>query len=134
MLIFSILSFIMLFVITGIDFKKGIIPDWCLLLLFLSSAFWHQIDMLSAMVCLVIALTIFLLVKNKKTEDPIGYGDIKFISIAGFFIPLNSLPIFFMVTGAGGILLALLYRRKYFPFGPAIALGLAVTWIVSGGR
>ena len=117
-MIFQILSIILLFLISYIDLRKTIIPDWCLILFFLFTSLWHPVNLLMAGACLIIAFGTKYLVGLK---DALGYGEIKFITIVGFFLTPETLPIFLIASGVTGIIFGL-FRTK-FPFGPAIAFG-----------
>ena len=101
-----------------------VIPDWCLLLLFLFTALWHPVNVLMAFICLIIAFAAKYLIRSGRNS--LGYGDIKFMTIAGFFMVTETLPVFLIVTGLAGIGIALISKHERFPFGPAIATGLGV--------
>lgn len=65
-------------------------------------------------------------------REPMGLGDVKFFGAAGFWLALDAetTAAFMFISGVSGIVLGLLWRRlsgrEEFPFGPALALALAV--------
>ena len=60
--------------------------------------------------------------------EGLGFGDVKFFAVAGLWLGWKDLIPFFIVSGALGVLLALLWRAlgrgQYFPFGPALGITL----------
>lgn len=70
---------------------------------------------------------IFLLVMKK---DGLGFGDIKFFAAAGLWLGLPALPLFLIMSGFGGVLLGLFWKKATgedaFPFGPALIIAFTV--------
>jgi len=66
---------------------------------------------------------IFLLVMKK---DGLGFGDIKFFAAAGLWLNFAVLPLFLIISGFGGILLGIIWKKvtgeDAFPFGPALII------------
>lgn len=62
--------------------------------------------------------------------EGLGFGDVKFFAVAGLWLGWRDLIPFFVLSGALGVLLALVWRGlgrgKYFPFGPALGISLFV--------
>ncbi len=71
-------------------------------------------------------------------KEPLGWGDVKFFAVAGFWLGLNpdSLAYFMFVSGVSGILLALIWRKvkqeREFPFGPGIIAAFVVMLLWQG--
>lgn len=65
-----------------------------------------------------------------KKQEALGWGDVKFLVVAGFFLGASLLPAFFFVAGIAGIGTALFWqmsgRGHLFPFGPALVAALFV--------
>ncbi len=61
-------------------------------------------------------------------RDGLGWGDVKFFAVAGLFLPIEMLSIFFFLAGVIGLCTALVWRLcghgNEFPFGPALAVAL----------
>jgi leader peptidase (prepilin peptidase)/N-methyltransferase len=78
----------------------------------------------------------FVFFKILKRE-PMGLGDVKFFGAAGFWLGLDpdAAALFMILSGASGIVLALVWRRatgdREFPFGPALVLAFAalLVWV-----
>lgn len=60
----------------------------------------------------------------------LGFGDVKFFTVAGLWLGLWPLVPFLFLSGVFGVLLGLIWRKlghgEVFPFGPALALSLYV--------
>lgn len=60
--------------------------------------------------------------------EGLGFGDVKFFAVAGLWLGWKDLIPFFIMSGALGVLLAIVWRGlgrgKYFPFGPALGITL----------
>jgi Flp pilus assembly protein protease CpaA len=125
---FGILCGLLLW-ISLIDMYDRIIPD--ILLLGVLFTLW-VIDAPTYPISLVIAAGLILIKLGlealyKKTL--VGWGDIKLLTLCLVFVPLNSIPALLCVSGSFGIILALLFRSKEFPFAPAIIIGFLSTYI-----
>lgn len=132
---YSFLGFLLLF-LSLVDFKKYIIPDNVLLLIFslysLNENFcfivvdWINFSSLF-FVGFFLKIGYFLAIK----KNVLGWGDVKLFSLCGLWIERDLIPVFLLITGIGGVLLYFLWRYKswgeYFPLGPSICLAL---WIV----
>lgn len=70
---------------------------------------------------------VFLIITKK---DGLGFGDIKFFAAAGLWLSFAALPIFLIISGLGGILLGLVWKKatgeSAFPFGPALIIAFTV--------
>lgn len=66
-----------------------------------------------------------------RKKEGLGMGDVKFLAVAGLWLPLMGWVPFLLIGGLLGVGTALWWRRKgwgaVFPFGPALAVSL---WIV----
>ncbi|MCB1591715.1 MAG: prepilin peptidase [Alphaproteobacteria bacterium] len=69
-------------------------------------------------------------------REALGLGDVKFFSVAGLWLGLQALPLFFIVTGSMGVLMAifwrLIFKKKPFPFGPALISAMFVLLYLQG--
>lgn len=67
-------------------------------------------------------------------KDSLGFGDVKFFAAAGLWLGIGNLALFCILSGAFGVMLALLWRRikgqSQFPFGPSLITSLYVLLVV----
>lgn len=124
------------------DLQKGIIPDEALALLTLlyvwkiNFSFFPTIGLRC---CLFFFMAFFLKIAYHlvRKKEGLGWGDVKFLTVSGFWIPLAALPSFLFITGVAGVFLGIFWRfyvkKTVFPLGPAIAFSLWVHmgWIIS---
>lgn len=65
-----------------------------------------------------------------RKKDGLGFGDVKFLAAAGFWLPLIAFPWFLFLAGLTGIVTWAVWRMcgggEQFPFGPALALALFI--------
>jgi leader peptidase (prepilin peptidase)/N-methyltransferase len=63
-------------------------------------------------------------------KDGLGFGDVKFLCVAGCWLPLPDFIPFLFFGGLIGVLTGLFWRfigqGKVFPFGPALAISLLI--------
>lgn len=63
-----------------------------------------------------------------RKKDVLGFGDVKFLAVAGLWLTPLSMPAFLFYSGALGVASGLLWRARgkgpVFPFGPALATAL----------
>lgn len=59
-------------------------------------------------------------------RDAVGFGDVKFLAVAGLWLGVAMLPVFLILSGLCGIVFGLIWkiigRGDAFPFGPSIIL------------
>ncbi len=71
-----------------------------------------------------------------KGRGALGGGDIKFLLPAGLFLGIEAIPTYLMLSGALGLLTALLRRESTrggaFPFGPALIISLYFHLFLTG--
>ena len=93
---------------------------------------WHRLGIAAVSAVLygllpIVIRYVFLLVTKK---DGLGFGDIKFFAAAGLWIGLPALPIFMILSGLGGVLLGVVWKKttgeKALPFGPALIIAFTV--------
>jgi len=63
-----------------------------------------------------------------RKKEGLGFGDVKFLAVAGLWLGLDTMPPFLFYSGALGIALGLFWRAigrgPRFPFGPALAIAM----------
>jgi leader peptidase (prepilin peptidase)/N-methyltransferase len=66
--------------------------------------------------------------RTLRKKDGLGFGDVKFLTVAGLWLGLNAIPPFLFYSGAIGVVFGLSWRAAgrgpRFPFGPALAAAL----------
>lgn len=59
-------------------------------------------------------------------KEALGFGDVKFFFVAGFWLGVHALPVFMITSGLIAIFFALIWRfflkSEVFPFGPALII------------
>lgn len=69
-------------------------------------------------------------------REALGLGDVKFFLVVGLWLGLSSLPLFFIITGAVGVVMAVFWRmvvkKRQFPFGPALIAAMFVLLLLQG--
>jgi leader peptidase (prepilin peptidase) / N-methyltransferase len=130
-----------LVIMVVVDFEHMIIPDeiqWIMAFLGIMFAYCnHYINpgtypliqvILMPLVCFIISYLMQYTFLKLMKKDGLGWGDIKFFTVSGLYLDLDSLSIFFLLSGIIGISISLLWRYlkkgEQFPFGPALAVSL----------
>jgi leader peptidase (prepilin peptidase)/N-methyltransferase len=98
---------------------------WCIR----SEADWGEV-LTSAATGLSLGLLLHYGYKWVRKKDGLGWADVKFLGIAGVWLPLMSFVPFLFLSGVMGTLTGLLWRAlrrgPIFPFGPALATALFI--------
>lgn len=74
---------------------------------------------------------------QKAGRDVLGLGDVKLIGTGVLVVGASSAWIMIVLASAGGILAALLARRRHntgIPFGPFLAYAIFITFLMFGAR
>jgi prepilin signal peptidase PulO-like enzyme (type II secretory pathway) len=125
---------LILLLMSIIDIEHRILPDSLQLLLFslgILKLFWHG-DMQESLLGMAAAGGLgcalhygYPLIRKR---EGLGFGDVKFFAIAGLWVGASGLPLFFLLSGLGGVILGvawrMIYKQAQFPFGPALAVAL----------
>lgn len=111
------------------DFKESIIPDTVLLILSLLGLYTYRFDnILSVVILGGIGYCLYRTYPLLRGEDGLGFGDVKMMAASGLWLDYTQIPLFLLLSGCGGVILALLYKhlknKRRFPLGPALALSL----------
>jgi phospholipase/carboxylesterase len=80
--------------------------------------------LISPVLVAVTLIIIFLLFRYLDRNWLLGGGDIKMLVASSVWLEPSNIPLFLVITGSLGVLLALIYKSKTFPFAPAIGGGL----------
>lgn len=132
----SILLYSVLTVVSYLDYRFRIIPDWVHLVIIAIG--FINIDVVRSFIGLVISPLPFLIMAliNKGS---IGGGDIKLIGATGFVIGYAKTSIAYMIAMALAILFCNLYylgkrkvKEQSFPFAPFFQIGCIVVMVTGG--
>lgn len=140
---FLVVSFVSVFLLglAYIDVKEFILPDRMVISVGLIALVHHGIEYLNsfdgrAILEFIFASVIYpaiiyavgVIISKLKKQDALGLGDVKLFGVAGLWLGLSPLPVFFALCGLIGLLWGLLWRLMgkgdVFPFGPAIIISL----------
>ena len=119
------------------DLECYIIPDGVQIALFITAIFYHiylLTDVQSVIASSALGLFLGLLLHYGSfyilKKDALGFGDVKFLCVAGAWITINDFPAFLFFSGIIGIITGILWRingrGKIFPFAPALAVSLFI--------
>lgn len=124
-------------VITVADLEAGIIPDAMLLFLAPLAVIWRWWDgggwwdgLAGAVAGVVVTYGLRWGFKRWRGRDGLGLGDVKFLGVAGYYLGLQDLGAYLLLSGLTGLLLGVVWRLSgrgpVFPFGPALCVSLLV--------
>lgn len=69
-----------------------------------------------------------------RRKDALGFGDVKFLAVAGCWLPVADFVPFLFFSGLIGIITGIIWRilgkGPVFPFGPALAISLFINILV----
>ncbi len=134
--IFTALSVALLTMIIA-DFETYIIPDSTTIAALLLGFAYHyhntenwQPFIAGFVVCLLVGLFLhygyYLLTK----KHGLGFGDVKFLPVAGLWVGINAIPPYLVLSGVLGVVTGLIWRSvtgsREFPFGPALAISMFI--------
>jgi len=111
------------------DLWKGVLPDVLLVVLALLGGVRYGVDHLfTSLILGALGYGLYKLYPLLKKQEGLGWGDVKMLAASGLWLNVSQVPAFLMLTGIGGVLIALVwrvvYKRARFPLGPALALAL----------
>lgn len=72
-----------------------------------------------------------------KNKDAIGRGDAKLLAVGGAWCGWIGLPYIILIASSAGLIAVLLFKKYllksngHIPFGPFLALGIALVWITN---
>jgi prepilin signal peptidase PulO-like enzyme (type II secretory pathway) len=119
------------------DLEHTIIPDGVQIAMFFTGILWcirsnaDWVDVtISASLGLGLGLALHYGYKWLRKKDGLGWADVKFLGVAGVWLPLAAFVPFLFFSGLMGTLTGLLWqvlkRGPIFPFGPALAVSLFI--------
>lgn len=121
------------------DFEHTIIPDSVQVALGVTGilyCIYHDVDWTQPALCVVVAggmgMALHYGYPYFRKKEGLGFGDVKFLFVAGLWIPLTAFPVFLFIAGFVGTITGLLWRLRknkegeIFPFGPALAVSLFI--------
>ncbi|WP_167561194.1 A24 family peptidase [Bradyrhizobium sp. AS23.2] len=144
-LVLSVGLVTLLVAICAIDARFGIIPDTLVGAMAICgiAAVWlldpnEIMFRLAEVVIVAIAIAAFRSIYRwGRGYDGLGFGDVKFLAAATFWIGLRSLPALLLIAVISALASALLLKseryevdgRHAIPFGPHLAVGLWLAWV-----
>lgn len=131
------LAAVALLIMVVVDLEHYIIPDSVHLALAPLALAWHVLantpreDMISGFLTgLFLGLGLHYGYRLLRKKDGLGFGDVKFLAVAGLWMGFLAIPPFLFMAGilgiATGLLWRVLKRGPVFPFGPALAVSLFI--------
>lgn len=134
--IFGALMVVLMVMIVA-DFETYTMPDSTTIAAFILALVYHYYNpsdysnyLIGFVLCLAVGLGLkygFLLIKKR---DALGWGDIKFLPVAGAWVGFSQLPVYFFSSGVLGVVIGLVWRKitgsREFPFGPALAISMFI--------
>lgn len=127
---------VLLITIIIIDLEHYIIPDSLQIALLLVAICWivtiekdlmfNIIKMLGFFLTAYAIKYLFIIIFDK---DGLGWGDVKFIGVAGLYLSWSNFAIFLFLAGIFGVIFGLIWQNLFkkgeiFPFAPSLALAL----------
>lgn len=147
-IVYFLLSFALVSIlaaICAIDVRFGIIPDKLVVALAACglAAVWlldpnEVMYRLAEVVIAAIAIAAFRSIfRRVRGYDGLGFGDVKFLAAATFWIGLRSLPALLLIAVISALASAFLLKsaryevdgRHAIPFGPHLAVGIWLAWV-----
>lgn len=147
-IVYFLLSFALVSIlaaICAIDARFGIIPDKLVVALAACglAAVWlldpnEVMYRLAEVVIAAIAIAAFRSIfRRVRGYDGLGFGDVKFLAAATFWIGLRSLPALLLIAVISALASAFLLKsaryevdgRHAIPFGPHLAVGIWLAWV-----
>lgn len=137
-----VLFTVCLLIMIVVDFEWMIIPDEVQIAMLVLGCIYHAVMgtafesvLASAALGLGLGLALHYGYRFLMNKDGLGFGDVKFLLVAGVWLADPLLwPPFLFVSGVWGIVTALVWRvlgkGPRFPFGPALAAALLLSLLV----
>ncbi len=126
-----------LVIVAAADLESRIIPDKALIALVPVALAWRwhaDGDWLAAAAGAALGFALFWALRagfrTWRGRTALGLGDVKFMALAGIYVGMPGVAAIAVVGGAIGIAFGIAWkfagRGASFPFGPALAAGLAL--------
>jgi leader peptidase (prepilin peptidase) / N-methyltransferase len=132
--------------VCAIDARYGIIPDSLVTALFLGGVFQDSLDGLQgllergleAVVVLAGAALFRASYRWIRGFDGLGFGDVKFLAAAALWVGISGIPGLLLVAVLSAVVSLLILRveghdlhgKQAISFGPHLAVGLWLIWVV----
>lgn len=132
---------IILFLLGFFDLKYLILPDLLLVFFLIFSLLLKGLE--SIFMSLHGIFTFFAISLGLKVSyylwrkvDGLGWGDVKLLTLSGFWVPFEEVGLFLTIIGGGGFLLGGYWRfsgrGEKFPLG-ALIVGILGVWVLVQG-
>jgi len=111
------------------DIRERIIPDVWLWPLFLSGLFIYGDSDNHVMAAILGYVIGFVMLAVAHRIQGIGYGDVKLLAAIGIWLGIDGLSYAVVAACAYGIIWGLVKKKKFVPFAPFMAAGVATYMI-----
>lgn len=118
-------------IISFIDYKHQIIPDFLLIIIFFLSL-GAQFYWKSSLFLLILGGILHYGSVFFKKRAMIGLGDIKMMGALGLWLQISQIPEFLIFSGIAGILTSFFFKSQYFPFAPSLSFGFFLSFFLPG--
>lgn len=128
------------FIIGGIDKEKYIIPNSLIIYLSIISVvviifnLFFEINVLNNLIGFIAIPLFFILINlvfklDKTKEEPIGFGDIKYLSVVGLFMGFGAQVIILVISVIIALIGYLIHKYKQIPLGYYISIATIIVII-----
>ncbi len=129
---------LMLIMLSIKDIKYGLIPDiYLIILALLGLIYFTTSHIVSVFILGGLGYALYKLYPRLKGKQGLGFGDVKMMAALGIWLTPPQIPLFLILSGGGGVLTALLWKRlnkgPRFPLGPALAFALGICIVGANG-
>lgn len=134
-----LIVFVVLASLAAWDIKSLILPDPLLLLLGVLGLGLKELQgvflpLYGIFTFLGISLGLKVIYRWKTCQEGLGWGDVKFLTLSGLWVPFEHIPFFLILVGSIGCMGSVCWqwagKGKKFPLGAVIA-GVLSGWVVN---
>lgn len=138
---FGLILFVALVILSIIDIRSYRLPNiitYPLALLGLVHAYALELNLSRHILGMCIGYTVFVIIeitfKHIRGKNGLGRGDAKLLAAGGAWCGWMALPYIVLIGSMSGIVMILIFQKNKtgaIAFGPALALGIFIMWLVA---